>query len=167
MLLVGCRPAPEVQVDPMVSRNAHALALFKKIESLGARVFQAGSSVRIMLPSDRLFVPNSANLTRHSVLLLDTVAQLMRLLQTRVAKVSGFADSQPDALRNKALSVRQAEVVSEYLWTQFPDARILYAVGYGDAKSCIAKLPGVFVHDKRHRVEIQFQYLPLLSSLVH
>jgi len=156
----------EKENAPEVVQTAALINLSKKLESSGARVIQTGKTLRIILPSDELFANDSANFISSSPPILNTVSQLMAILETTSAQVSGYTDSQPDALRNKALSIRQADVVANYLWSKGPDARLLYSVGYGlKGQVSSERFEGALRKGANRRIEIKFRYLPVLSSL--
>ena len=164
VLLAGCHSVPK-QEDPEVIRSAQIIKLSQTLQASGARVIQTGQTLKIILPSDRLFAPHSANFVRASSAMLNTVYRMMAILETTSAQVAGYSDAEPDALRNKALSIRQAELVADYLWAKGLDARLLYAVGYGSQGGASAGPPKSLGENANYRIEISFQYLPLLTSL--
>jgi len=164
-LLAGCASKPKPQ-NPEVNRSIEVVRLSQKLEASGARVIQTGQTMRILLSGDKLFNPHSANLTSVGSKTLNVLSQLMMQLETTSVQVSGYTDVEPTQLQNKALSTGQAQTVADYLWSKGVDARLLYSVGYGYADKTSAGMPGNFAKGTNRRVEVQFQYLPLLSSLV-
>lgn len=78
------------------------------------------------------FATNSAKLIGDSHTVLDQVAEsLKRYMQQRI-EVAGYTDSRGNAKYNKALSLRRAEAVREYLIGQGVAAENLTANGYGE-----------------------------------
>jgi intracellular multiplication protein IcmN len=165
-LLASCASSPTPD-DPEIARSSKMAQLSQQLEKLGIRVIQAGQTMRVMLPSDKLFNPHSANFTRAATPMLNTLAQLMATLETTSVEVAGFTDVEPSAMQNNALSTRQAQLVADYLWSRGVDARLLYAVGYGSSHLTSPGLPGGFKNSANRRIEVKFEYLPLLSSLMN
>lgn len=155
----------QVQVAP---------ALMAQLRSEGAQVTQVGETIRIILYSDQLFTGRSANFQSQALWrfpsrtgccsaiipayksgILDTLASLMMVLQTTSAQVSGNTNASVSERVNQALSLAQAQAVTNYLWEKGVDTRLLYAVGYGSSKPLSAD-PADAVN---RRIEIQFQYV--------
>ncbi|HVV69308.1 MAG TPA: OmpA family protein [Gammaproteobacteria bacterium] len=139
--------------DPEATKQLKAPALIKSLNRQGVQVVQIGDTLRIILPSDMIFNPRSANFSSGSRV-LDNVAYLMLMLRTTQAEVAGFTNAMP-AQAARALSLRQAQVVANYLWERGIDSRILYAVGYGTSEP----MSSVPVDPANRRVEIRFQFL--------
>lgn len=164
-LLYGCRSAAPQPKNLEVERSVKMVQLSRQLESFGARVIQTGQTLCIILPSDQIFNPHSANFTASATGMLNTTASLMAILETTSAQIAGYTDAERRAAQNVALSARQAQVVANYLWSRGVDARLLYAVGYGVTGQASPGLPGSFKDGANRRIKIQFQYLPLLTSL--
>lgn len=162
-LLACSKPLP--QGDPEYQRSLRVAAIENQLEKKGVGVVQIGQTMRLIILSDALFNPHSANFQSKGPSILDTVAQLMIILQTTSAQVAGYTNTEYSEQINKALSARQAQVVVDYLWTRGIDARLMYAVGKGTKEPLVsATRKG---GDLNHRIEIQFQYLPLLSTVMN
>jgi len=161
--LLGCVSELK-QESPEVARSKQIIHLSRQLESSGARVIQTGQTMRVIFSSDNLFNPRSANLSLFAPGPLDNLSQLMSILETTSVEVSAYTDVEPSRMQNVALSTGQAEAVADYLWSKGVDARLLYSVGY-DSRGQFDGLPGALARNPNRRVEIQFQYLPLLTSL--
>lgn len=154
----------EVQkLNPEVARSMEIARLSADLEKSGARVVQVGETIRIILSSDWLFNPASANFSPSSSRALNDLAQLMLITETTSVEVNGYTDIKQNTLQNKALATGQAEAVLDYLGSRGVDARVIYARGYSVRSN---PQSGQFASGANRRVEIRFQYLPLLSSLV-
>lgn len=121
---------------------------------------QEGETIQIIISGDAIFNPCSANLKSWTPA-LNATAGLMRQLETTSAEVAAFSDAaqcSPCCATNfdQSLTSRQAQVVSEYLWSKGLDARILYPKGYGSSQP-LSVDPKAWVN---RRVEIRFQYVP-------
>lgn len=169
LLLPACgtqKKPPVVMGDPEYQRSLHVTALEQQLKSQGVNVVQVGQTIRLTILSQNLFNPYSANFNSNAPSILNTVAQLMLILQSTSAQIAGYVNTEYSAQVNRALSARQAQVVEDYLWSRGVDTRLMYAVGKG-TKESLTFPSGGQRGDINNRIEIQFQYLPLLSTLVH
>ena len=121
---------------------------------------QVGETIQIVIANDAIFFPCSANLKAWTPA-LNATAGLMRQLETTSAEVAAFNNDSActpccTPSFTQSLSARQAQVVSEYLWSKGLDTRILYPKGYGATQPLSAN-PQAWVN---RRVEIRFQYIP-------
>lgn len=88
-----------------------------------------GDDVRLILPVSRLFYRQSPRLRGQGYDALTTVAALIASYPTVVVKVTGYTDGNCSIERNLSVSRARAQNVADYLWTQDPDTRLLYAEG--------------------------------------
>lgn len=140
---------------PEQIKQEQAPGLMEQLRQQGIGVIQEGDTMRIILPSDQIFNPHSANLSARAKV-LDTVACLMLLLQTTSAEVAGYTNAGSSHRVNQALSEKQAHVVEDYIWTKGVDVRVLYTKGYGASQPLSANSSSPV----NRRVEIRFQYIP-------
>ncbi|MCZ6600843.1 MAG: thrombospondin type 3 repeat-containing protein [Acidobacteria bacterium] len=108
----------------------------------GATVDATGCEVlfkadqRILVLQNVNFVTNSAELTAASRSSLDTVAMGLREIDPEVrVEVGGHTDSTGSQAHNRALSLKRAEAVRDYLVSKGIDALRLTAKGYGSSVS--------------------------------
>lgn len=139
--------------------------LVKQLQHEGMQVIKLGETFRIVIASDNLFNPNSANIRGKYKLALNTVAKLMRTYQTVNVKVAAYTDNNGDMQRQQALTTRQAQVVASYLWSKKIDARLEYAVGY-NRKNPVGWNDTVKGRHFNRRVEISFRYYPRSNIVV-
>lgn len=98
-------------------------------------VLRAGQTVKIVLPSEKLFVNDTAEFSENYQPILSTVADFMRSFSKITVKVVGYSNPNPLAIKTKtgsmdaALTQAQAQAVAHYLWCHNINARLLYAVG--------------------------------------
>lgn len=105
--------------------------LVQKIAANGVQVVMVGDHLRLILPSDRFFAPNTPVLNENYYPVLNQIAFLLKGLDKYVVKVSGYTDNTAWQPRNLGLSRQQAQNIADYLWARGLDARVLYATGYG------------------------------------
>lgn len=133
-------------------------ALIQDLSQAQIQVVQVGQTVRVIMPSDNLFMPHSANIKAEYVnLVMPMVTKLIRHYSKVNVAVIAYGDYTHDIKRAKALTSRQAQVIASELWARGINARLLYAEGKG-VKHPIAtnQMPqGRFAN---RRVEICFHY---------
>lgn len=160
LLLTSCSHSPRAYIwSPAPTtgqiKMAQASVIISEIKrDRAVEYIQIGETVRIIVCSDALFNPGSANFKETAS--LDRIARLMLMLETTSAEVAGYTNEKGICPLNRALSKEQAEVVAEYLWSRGLDARILFAKGYGGAYP----LSGLREAAINRRIEIRFQYIP-------
>ncbi len=140
---------------PEQIKQEQAPGLMEQLRQQGVGVIQVGETMRIVLTSDQIFNPHSANLSARAKV-LDTVACLMLLLQTTSAEVGGHTNAGSSYRVDQALSEQQAQVVADYLWTKGLDTRLMYTKGYGASHPLSANSSSPV----NRRVEIRFEYIP-------
>ncbi len=165
-LFTACASSEPQPQNTEVVRDMKVARLTRSLEELGTRTVQTGQTMRVIVSSDRIFNPRSANFSSDASKTLNTLSQLMMLLETTSVEVSGYTDAASTQLQNKALATAQAETVSDYLWSRGVDARLVYSVGYS-ATARAGSLADSTKNSANRRIEVRFQYLPLLSSLVN
>ena len=135
------------------------------LELNGAKVIRVGETVRVIIPSDRLFEPGTANLNESGY--LANTAHFISTLNTISIKVSAYSDTAnkvgAPGERKVALTSKQAEVVQSYLWSKGIDSRFIYAKGYG-AKDAVAWNGTTLGRSFNRRVEISFNFYPFLAK---
>ena len=106
----------------------------------GGKVYKVGQFIGIYLPTDRLFISNTAELSPHASATLDSVVTVLKRYPQNNVLVSGNTSGFYRSPWEQKLSERRAKVISAYLWqagiTEFKDQsnslrRVTY-VGHGD-----------------------------------
>jgi outer membrane protein OmpA-like peptidoglycan-associated protein len=106
-------------------------SLAQKIAGNGVQIVLVGDHLRLILPSDRFFAPNTPILNENYYPVLDQIALLLKGLNKYVVKVTGYTDNTGWPEGSLGLSRQQAQVIANYLWNRGIDARVVYATGYG------------------------------------
>lgn len=138
-----------------------------QLRAAGVRVIVLGETVRLVLPNDRLFNADSANLQSDRSRVLNATARLIRSYDTTDVRVVSYSDNRflsgAPAKRKQALTARQAQVVASYLWSKGIDTRLLYAVGAAQ-RNAIATNTTARGRDLNRRIEISFHFYPKQNS---
>lgn len=106
----------------------------------GGQVYTLGDYVTIEIPSDRLFIPNTAELTFDAEPILLSASDVLQRYCCQNILVSGNTSGFSNARFERKLSGERARVVSNYLWAHgvnnfqkiSNDTRKLTYVGYGN-----------------------------------
>lgn len=123
------------------------------------QVIRAGEDMRVIIPSDRLFNPNSANFNQEYVAVLKAVGILMQCYDKMDVKVEGHTDCCGSTARNEKLSLAQANKVAKYLWEHGSDSRLLSTRGCGELQP-IANSNHYYGRARNRRIEIIFRDYP-------
>ncbi len=164
LLLCACsekihdQPAPK----PSLSELRHRYIADLRDENV--QVIHVGETMRVVLPSDNAFQPNSANLTNAYRPILHTIAKLIKTYETVNVKVAAYSDNVDSLSRQQALTTRQAQVIASYLWALNINARLTYAVGYNRENPVASNGHSGGRADNR-RVEISFRFYPPQTDL--
>ena len=127
--------------------------LADKLENRGANIIVLGDQVRIILPSARIFQPETANIKPQAHSTLKLLAKYINGYTKMLVKVSAYTDRSGPCDVNLALSQMQADNVANYLLASGLDARVLYAIGYGGTH-LVEKSCNVWDDTDNYRIEV-------------
>lgn len=174
-LLGGCTSLSQQKSPSTIKyvethKPVHALAqstaqtigsLTAALQKAGAQVWAVNGHVRIIVPADQIFVRNTANLQSEHELLIQRVAELMRLFKTISASVCVYADVSSKSVQEQqhqlALTSAQASVVQSAISYANPNVRFIYAKGFG-AEHAVAPNSSADGRYFNRRIEISFYY---------
>jgi outer membrane protein OmpA-like peptidoglycan-associated protein len=134
--------------------------LLAELHERGVQIIRSGETFMIVIPSDQLFYPDSANFRPESVDILVPLVIYIRKYETVIVKVAGYTDNCGPELRSKRLSEKQAQNVASYFTDAKIDARIIYSVGYGPYHP-IATNDTKAGNAQNRRIEIRFRKVVL------
>lgn len=163
-LLAGCASKPKVHYTPAKKQTIKQLrhGYIQSLRDNGVRVIKVGQTIHLIFPSDQMFHYNSANILASYRPVLSTAASLMHTYDKVSVQVAAFSDTKPRAFgpsnRKKVLTTRQAQVVSNFLWSRGINARLIYAVGKG-SKHPVAR-NNSYLSSVNNRVEVTFRFYP-------
>jgi intracellular multiplication protein IcmN len=92
--------------------------ILKILQNEGVQVIQVGGSLRVIIPTDRLFSPGSTLLEPQSYRILDDVAMFLIRYGDVPLKIYGFSDAVYDHETALQITGNQARRVSGYLWSK-------------------------------------------------
>jgi len=128
----------------------------------GVKVIHVGETITIVLPSDKAFYPDSANINPCFIPVLKAVSEYVFCYEKINIRIAAYTDCQCSPFRNQVLSQAQAQTIAKTLWCNGIDARLLLAAGYGS--DCpIANNATCLGRSQNRRVEICFRYIPPYS----
>lgn len=110
--------------------QAH-MTLVDQLQYHGVQVIRLGDEIKLILPTNRFFKPNSPLMNLQYYPVMDMIGDFIVKFQKISIKVAGYTDDQGSWQRNLALSTSQAQSVMQYLWNYGIDTRLIYAQGYG------------------------------------
>lgn len=128
------------------------------LKKQGVLIIKTGETVTIVVPSDKLFNPDSANVSANGNFILTSIVEYMRGYEVVFMKVSGFTDACGSFLRDRVLSEKQAQRVARYLAQNKIDTRIIYTEGFGPERP-VANSDTPAGAAVNRRIEIRFRYV--------
>lgn len=169
LLASGCattQPSPKPVHKNLTKQQLRHQAI-KALQQDGVQVAHVGETYRLVFLTDQFFNDDSANLESNTAHTLDQAAKLIKSYDVVTVKVVGYSDNIKRAYgpanRKQALTARQAQVFTSYLWDKGINVRLAYAKGLGQSEP-VAFNHNPFGRSKNRRVEISFRYYPQYPS---
>lgn len=135
--------------------------LRKLLSYYGVRVIIIGDTVRLIIPSDYLFYPNTSEIREDRYGLLVDTLDLLYLYPNAPIKIAAFGDdTYPDAMGVR-LTRHQAESVMGFFWSRGISYERMTAVGYG-ARGDIASNDSVLGSELNRHVDIMWDVRPII-----
>lgn len=159
ILLSGCATKVTYRTVPLPSLAEKRALYIQQLRHDGVDVIKLGETFRFVLYSDDLFNPDSANLDDAFKPTLIVLAELMATYDKVDVAVAGYTDNSESQARGTALTTRQAQVVSNFLWERGIDARLISATGY-NSKNAVDSNNTVEGRHNNRRVEVSFRFYP-------
>lgn len=176
LLITGCHhtyleervPAKTPQVEtvnivlspnPKVCTPAANRQIMCALRHQAVQVNRVGEDMQLIIASDRLFQPNSANFNGDYVPVLKAVGLLLQCYNKEDVRIEGYTDCCGCEQRNQRLSLTQADKVAKYLWGHGSDSRLLYTKGFGQLNP-IANSDTYYGRARNRRIEIIFRDHP-------
>ncbi|MFI4918087.1 MAG: type IVB secretion system protein IcmN/DotK [Legionellales bacterium] len=122
----------------------------------GIKVVTMGQNYLISIPASALFADQAPHLTWASYGLLNHMAKFLKQFRMVAISINSYSSKYISPQREHALTLARSRVVSEYLWSQGIDSRIIFTQGLGSDKPVVSFTQG---GDKspNARVEITFR----------
>ncbi len=125
--------------------------------ALGIDIYRIGNKVKMIMPSNKLFYGDSANLTPAGYAMLDQAVRYLNYFNKATIKVAGHSADNISEITRDALTRKQAENVTSYLQKHDIKASLLYSDGAG-AKQPISSNYTAWGRAQNNRIEITFRY---------
>ena len=174
--LVGCSSLVSIDMrnkptQPKSSETATAsvrmstaqLKVAAILKKRGVQLIRLGETERLVLSSDDLFQPDSANLRPSGKKTLCATARYLKTYDKSMIKIASYSDNRGTVKRLAALTVRQSQIVLDYLWARGVDARLVYATGHNRLNPVDFNNMPYGRHYNR-RVEISFFFIPKVRA---
>ena len=151
--LTGCATAPKkMPVEKIL--NHCQMPEWMKQQLSTTPVINIGQTIIVVLPSDQLFLPRTANMLPESHSVVEAVACVFKYYNKVSVNIQGYTNYYSSWKYNQALSRLQASKVAEILWQEGVDTRLMTASGMGAADPIMSPLlPG------NRRIVVKFKYL--------
>ena len=123
----------------------------------GVQIVKLGETIKIILPAEKFFYPESPRLLPRSYPLIHLIDEYINHFETVRITVTAFTDITGSELRNLALTRQQAQNLIDFMWRDRIDTRLLVARGYA-GKQPIANNGSAHGRRLNRRVEIVFTF---------
>lgn len=107
-------------------------ALLRELQSQDIMFIQYGDTMTLIVPTDRYFLFNSAELNDICYPGLNNIVRLLQSYPHSTVYVAGFTDNVGSRHHKRLLSQAQAEAMLTLLWANGIKAQLLHAEGYAD-----------------------------------
>ncbi|MGE3919547.1 MAG: OmpA family protein [Gammaproteobacteria bacterium] len=162
--------------DPEINNNFHSWwgtgkyhwggeKTYKQLQRLaeeGVQVIQLGQNLRIIIPTDKLFQFSYTNAVIYpsSSPILNRVVAFLKRFGNVPLMITGYSDSVYERSASRALTLKQAQSVAEYLWTHGIEYDKIETRG-ADGTDFVATNGNSFGSFYNRRIEITLLVIPL------
>jgi intracellular multiplication protein IcmN len=136
--------------------DAQILFLQKRLHQKNIKIVNMGDEYLISIPATLIFADQSPKIQWKSYGLLNEIACYLRQYRKVAVQVTTYVSPYGSERRQMALSVARSEAISNYLWSQGIDGRLIVAHGQGSQKPVVVKNPPVD-QAQNARIEITFR----------
>nr|WP_241480542.1 OmpA family protein [Legionella norrlandica] len=106
--------------------DATIIKLMTDLNKKGIKVATVGQNYLISIPASALFADQSPRLTWASYGLLNEIATFLKQFRKVAITITSYSSKYVSVKRERALTLARSRVVSEYLWSQGVDSRIIF-----------------------------------------
>jgi len=134
-LLTSCYKPPFNEFksrSPILSIADSDKALIRKLEKRSIQVIQYGKTTTVIIPTDRYFVFDTAELNERCFSGLYSVKELIKKQRNKTIFVSAFTDNVGSTTHKQQLSRARAQTMLTFLWANGISAKYLHGTGFGD-----------------------------------
>ncbi|WP_367607061.1 C-OmpA-like family protein CmpA [Legionella sp. W05-934-2] len=133
--------------------------IIRQLENQSIQYIQYGDTHTLIIPTDKYFLINSANINDLAYPGLNNVAKLLNKYPDSQVFVAGFTDDIGSKLHQRKMSQAQAEAMLTFLWAYGISAQCLDAEGYGQ-KFAVGDNKLIHGSAYNRRIEIQWYHKP-------
>lgn len=130
--------------------------LLTALNTTGISVITIGQDYRVIVPVERLFFSSSPRIMWPSYETLNLVVEYLQQFRKISVRVSAYSKGK-DRERAGALSLARARAVSDYLWKQDVDARLIYTQAHSLNSDACCQEGMMNRGDEHSHVEITFR----------
>lgn len=138
--------------------DSEIVMLEKRLTERGVQIVSIGQNYLLSIPAATIFGDQSPQLTWASYDELNEIACYLRQFRKVGVNITAYTSHYVSKEREHALSLARAEAVSNYLWSQGIEARLLFAEGMGTEKPIVSRVrSGLGDKSPNSRIEITFR----------
>ncbi len=140
----------------MGTADARVVLMRQNFAKRGLTVISVGQDYLISMPVPALFMNQSPQLTMKSYGLLNEIARFLKEFRTVAITINVYSNKYSSPAVEHALTLARAKAITDYLWSQDVDSRLMFANGAG-SRDQIADDLGCNDKSPNARVEIVFR----------
>jgi|GEM_PF-573024 len=153
-------PVPEPPLAPTGSYQDRQEQLLRaRVAGSGILVQRNGENIKVVLPGNTVFAPNSEQIEPRFVPILENIAQILKEYEKTTVNVKGYTDATGSFEHNQHLSERRAQSVGGFFTQHQVAAPRVRTAGYGP-RWPVAGNDSDAGRARNRRVEIDLSPLP-------
>ncbi len=129
----------------------------KKLKNDGVLVIQTGQKVKIVIPSDKIFVTQTDSIQPLSYPILSDVTGFIQNYGRVKLTINGYTDNVGSPSEDYKMTLGQAKSVMAYLWSHGIPSQNMKAEGHGQTNPIAANY-SVIGSSYNRRIEIDFVF---------
>lgn len=133
-------------------------SLRDKLENRGINIITLGDQILLVIPSSRIFNPETSTINPSAYSTLQQVATYINSHTKMLVKISAYTSDLGSKQVNQSLSQEQANSIEKFLVASGVNARVLYAQGYGGTQ-LVDKSERPWDGSDNYRIEITLEKL--------
>ena len=159
--LSGCYPQHQTlgggtPVRPWVWSSHVVEVTERDLRESGAEIVRLGDTTRVIIPTDRIFKINSAELKPCGLATLDYLAKLLSFCPCSNIDITVHTDNVLNDARRQQLSTAQSNVIASHLWAQGIARGRIHSVGCSDHDQ-VSTDHTVFGSADNRRIEVKIR----------
>jgi intracellular multiplication protein IcmN len=147
MLIVSCHSTIKTPLLPQKlpttvagASDQQIVKLEQSLKQKGVNIIVLGQLYMVSIPSSLIFADESPKINWDSYALLNEIVEYLRKFRKISAYVNGYNSCYINKRRTDALTLARAQEISNYLWQQDIDSRLIFTRGMGSDKPIAASV---------------------------